>query len=119
MVEYLREKADPLLRWRMLGRGLWANGVDTLFDYLVSMLDYELSPVASQISCPTLITQVEGEAIGAGAQQLYDAITAEKILVRFTQAEGAGGHRETMARSLYHQRIFAWLDELVSRVQVS
>jgi hypothetical protein len=29
------------------------NGVDNLFTYFASMLDYELSPVAGQISCPT------------------------------------------------------------------
>ncbi len=53
MEEWLRgPEADPMLRWRLLQRGLWVNGVDNLFDYLVSMLDYELSSVANQISCP-------------------------------------------------------------------
>jgi len=119
MDTWLREKADPLLRWRLLDRGLWVNGVETLFDYFVSMLGFELSSVASEIACPALLTQAEGDPIAAGAQRLHDAITTEKALVHFTQAEGAGGHCETMARSLYHQRVFAWLDEVLSRVKVS
>jgi hypothetical protein len=38
---------------------------------------------------------------------------APKALVRFTTSEGADGHCETMARSLYHQRVFDWLDEVL------
>lgn len=114
MEEWVREKADPLLRWKLLQRGLWVNGVDSLFDYFVSMLDYELSSVAGDIACPTLLTMAEGDPVAAGAPKLYDALNAEKTLVRFTQAEGAGGHCEAMARSLYHQRTFDWLDEVLA-----
>jgi hypothetical protein len=35
-------------------------------------------------------------------------------LLRFTAAEGAGGHCEAFARSLYHQRVYDWLDETLS-----
>ena len=50
---YLRsENADPMLRWRLLQRGLWVHGVASLFEYLVDLARYELSPVASQITCP-------------------------------------------------------------------
>jgi hypothetical protein len=38
---------------------------------------------------------------------------APKELVRFTAAEGAGGHCECAARVLYHQRVFDWLDEVL------
>jgi pimeloyl-ACP methyl ester carboxylesterase len=106
-------EADPMLRWRLLQRGLWVNGVDTLYDYFVSMLDYELSSVANQISCPTLLTAAEGDPIAAGAPKLYEAIDVPKRLVRFTAAEGAGGHCEGAARALYHQRVFDWLDETI------
>ncbi len=113
MEGWLRQQAPPMLRWRLLQRGRWVNGADSLFDYFVKMLDYELSPVASQISCPTLITQAEGDPIAVGAAQLYNAVQTEKVLVQFRGSEGAGGHCETMARSLYHQRVFDWLDEVL------
>lgn len=32
-------------------------------------------------------------------------------IVAFTDAEGAGGHCEGMARHLFHQRCYDWLDE--------
>lgn len=113
MEEWLHSsQADPMLRWRVLQRGLWVHGVDNLFDYFVTMLDYELSPVAGLISCPTLITAAEEDPIAAGAPMLLAAINAPKRLVRFTAAEGAGGHCEGAARTLYHQRMFDWLDEV-------
>ena len=34
--------------------------------------------------------------------------------MRFTDAEGSGGHCEGMARTLYHQRVFDWLDETLA-----
>jgi pimeloyl-ACP methyl ester carboxylesterase len=116
MEEWLRgPEADPMLRWRLLQRGLWVNGVDNLFDYFASMLDYELSPVANQISCPTLLTAAEGDPIATGAPKLLEAIDVPKALVRFAAAEGAGGHCEGAARTLYHQRVFDWLDEVLEK----
>jgi alpha-beta hydrolase superfamily lysophospholipase len=108
------DQADPLLRWRLLQRGLWVHGVDTLFDYLAAMTAFEISTVAGQITCPTLVTAAEGDPIAAGASRLYEALqVSRKALVRFTAAEGAGGHCESFARTLYHQRVFDWLDEVI------
>jgi alpha-beta hydrolase superfamily lysophospholipase len=116
MEEYLRSPdADPLMRWRLIQRGLWVHGVPTFFDYAKEMTRYELSSVAGRITCPSLITQAEGDPIAAGAPRLLEAIGAErKTLVRFTAAEGAGGHCEGTARRLYHQRVFDWLDETLA-----
>jgi alpha-beta hydrolase superfamily lysophospholipase len=116
MEEYLRgPDADPLMRWRLIQRGLWVHGVPTFFDYAKEMTRYELSSVAGRITCPSLITQAEGDPIAAGAPRLLEAIGAErKTLVRFTAAEGAGGHCEGTARRLYHQRVFDWLDETLA-----
>jgi pimeloyl-ACP methyl ester carboxylesterase len=110
---YLRgPQADPDLRWKLLQRGPMAHSVDTLYDYLAALAGFELSPVAGQIPCPTLLTAAEGDPTSAGARRLLEAIPVErKMLVRFTAAEGAGGHCEAMARTLYHQRVFDWLDE--------
>jgi len=40
-------------------------------------------------------------------------IPGEKVHVRFTEAEGAAGHCEPMARSLAAQRFFDFLDDHV------
>ena len=103
--------APAMLRWSLLQRGFWVNGVDSLYDYAVDMLRYELFPVAKNIACPTFISQATHDPVAAYAPDLFAAITAPKVLVPFTAAEGAGMHCEVMARTLYDQRMFDWLDE--------
>jgi alpha-beta hydrolase superfamily lysophospholipase len=106
---------DPQLRWSLLQRGLWANQQATLYDLFAELCRYTLSDVAARITCPTLLTQAENDPMGAGAPTLLDAIAAErKTLVRFTAQEGAGGHCEGMARRLFHQRVYDWLDEMLA-----
>jgi pimeloyl-ACP methyl ester carboxylesterase len=110
-----RPDADPSLRWRLLQRGPWVHGTPTLFEYFAEMTRYELSPVAGNIACPTLVSQAENDPIAANADKLLAALTVErKELVRFTAAEGAAGHCEATARRLYHQRVFDWLDEILA-----
>jgi pimeloyl-ACP methyl ester carboxylesterase len=102
---------DPSLRWALLQRGRWVNDKATLFDLLADLTCYRISDVADQINCPTLITQSEGDPVGAGAKKLFDALTVQKVLLKFTAAEGSGGHCEATARRLFHQRVYDWLDE--------
>jgi hypothetical protein len=103
-----------MLRWRLVQRGFWVNGQSTLCDYFADMVRYEISSVAKDIACPTLLTAAEGDPIAAGAPELFDALTVPKALLRFSVAEGAGGHCEALARTLYHQRVFDRLDETLA-----
>jgi pimeloyl-ACP methyl ester carboxylesterase len=103
--------APAMLRWAIVQRGFWVNGVDSLYAYAVDMLRYELSPVAKNIACPTFISQAEDDPVADYAADLFAAITAPKVLVPFTMAEGAGMHTEALARTLYAQRLFDWLDD--------
>jgi pimeloyl-ACP methyl ester carboxylesterase len=103
--------APPMLRWSIVQRGFWVNGVDNLYDFAVAFARFELSPVAQNIACPTFISYPDADPVAEGAPLLYEAISAPKTLVPFTTAEGAGMHCEMMARSLYHQRLYDWLDE--------
>ena len=106
-----RIESNLTLRWSVRQRGLWVHGVDSLAGYLSLARNYRLSNVAGQIKCPTLVTQAESDPIAAYAQKLYDALTCPKTLMRFTDEEGAGDHCEGMARALFHQRAFDWLDQ--------
>jgi pimeloyl-ACP methyl ester carboxylesterase len=116
MEDYLRsDKADADMRWRLIDRGLWVHGKDNLYDLIAELMRYEVSSVAADIACPALLTAAEGDATSAGAPKLLDAIGADrKALIRFTAAEGAGGHCEGMARRLFHQRCYDWLDETLA-----
>jgi len=108
-------RSSPYLAWT-IGRALWVHGVDSLADYLKATAEYSLKGRAENIRCPTLVCGAENDPIAHFADQLYAALKCPKAMVRFTAAEGAGGHCEETARSLFHQRAYDWLDEVFDNV---
>jgi len=114
MERWLRsEESDPLLRWRVIQRGLWVNGADTVFDYFRRLLEFRLSDVVGEITCPTLATMAEGDPLSTAAPRLIEAIPAPGEVIEFTAAEGASGHCEGLNRRLYHERVFDWIERNV------
>lgn len=112
LAEILDGMAKKPTRGWSLRRGLVVHGVDSPLAYLDATRDFRLDGYAQTISCPTLVTHAEGDAIGASAPQTFDALTvADKQLIRFTAAEGAGDHCEAGARTLFDARAFGWLDD--------
>ncbi len=106
-------RSNPYLSWT-IRRALWVHGLDSLADYLRVAADYSLEGRAERIRCPTLVAWAEGDPIARFAQRLHAALRCPKALVRFLASEGAGGHCEETARSLFHQRAFDWLDDVLS-----
>ncbi len=91
-------------------------GTDDPFEVYSRLREYHLRDVAGLIECPLLIADPENEQFWPGqSQQLYDALSGPKELVRFTVAEGAGGHCEPAALGLRDQRVFDWLDQTLGR----
>lgn len=114
MEAWLRSgQADPLLRWRLIQRGLWVNGKRNLFDYFSHLMEFRLSDVAGRITCPTLATMTEGDPLSAAAPRLIEAIKAPGEILEFTADEGASGHCEGLNRRLYHERVFNWIQRNV------
>lgn len=106
---------DEMLHWRIVQRGFWALNVNSLEDFFKSMSNFKLSHIVQNIRCPTLITLPDDDPIASGVLQLYHALkVSNKKLVRFSEKEGSGGHCEMLARSLYNQRVFDWLDETLA-----
>lgn len=98
--QHLRSSAaDPIMRWKVIQRGFWVRGVDSLYDLAHELGRFEISSVVSQISCPTLLTATEDDPVAARALTLYEALRYPKQLVRFTVAEGSGGHCESLSRA--------------------
>lgn len=116
LVEFMlaRNIRHPTKGWA-IRRGLYVHGVDTPLDYLKLSQRYTSEGRVQDIACPTLIMSAEGDEIGATAQRLYDALTVEKRMLRFTAAEGAGGHCECGGRVLVNQRVFDWLDTVLAQ----
>ena len=105
--------SDPATRWKVVQRGFWVNGVANLGEYLSDIERYTMKGRAELIRCPTFLAVAENDPIGRGAQTLYDALKCPKTLVRFTAADGAGGHCEMGNRSTLNRATFDWLDEIL------
>ena len=108
----LNRRLKHLTQGWALRRGLWVHGLRTPMDYL--RLTQQYATAAARITCPTLICSAEGDEIGATADQLYAQLRAPKARMRFTVAEGAGGHCETLGRSMFNARVFDWLDNTLA-----
>jgi len=78
-----------------------------------ALQSYNVTDVAPKITCPTLVTQYEGDtSFGNGPQQLFDLLTMKnKQLVQFTAVDGAQYHCGPMAPQLVAETMWDWLDE--------
>ncbi|MGV9801011.1 alpha/beta hydrolase family protein [Mycobacterium sp. NPDC003449] len=109
-----RHELPTNLKW-LLSNAVWTFGTDR-GDELRSMTSgYTMAGIADRITCPTLVCDGEEDefATTGQAQQLYDALTCDKELIVFTAAEGAQSHCQMGALTLFHQRAFDWLDDVV------
>jgi pimeloyl-ACP methyl ester carboxylesterase len=116
-LELLRISLDQTLHhltggWG-LRRGMWTHGVSTPLAYIETTQQYTMHGFAKEIQCPTLICCADNDEASLNAKPLYDAMQCPKQFIIFTAAEGAGEHCEAGARSLFHQRAFDWLDNVL------
>lgn len=99
------------LRWAV-SNGLWVFNVATAQEFVDEASKYDLTRVVDQITCPTLVCEAENDQFFHGQPQLlYDALRCPKTLLKFTATEGAEEHCHEGALTLFHQRMFDWLDE--------
>jgi hypothetical protein len=101
--------ASPQKR-EWFGARMRTLGARTIGDFLRLQPAFTVQPVAHAIRCPTLITDGEGD-FASQSQTLFDLLTCPKKLVRFTDAQGAGGHCCGLGQSLWEEVVFGWLDE--------
>jgi alpha-beta hydrolase superfamily lysophospholipase len=103
-------RSNPVLNWKVVQRGFWVHGVDSLSAFLASAELFTMRGHAERIQCATLITQAENDGLAADAGFFFDTLRCPKTLIRFTAAEGADGHCEMKNRSLLNRRVLDWLD---------
>jgi alpha-beta hydrolase superfamily lysophospholipase len=104
-----RMARHPTAGWA-LRRGMLTHGTATAWDYFVDAARYEQADVIGNISCPTLVCDAESDDISAFSKTFFDLLRCEKDYLRFTADEGAGEHCVSGNRSLFHERVFDWLD---------
>ena len=101
--------SDPRSR-EFYGSRMAAMGAESFGSWLRLLATYSLDGLAEQISCPTLVTEGEGD-FASQSRKLFDALTCEKEFHAFTEAEGAGGHCEGMGQVIWQDAVFSWLAE--------
>jgi hypothetical protein len=92
------------------GSRMAAMGANSFGHWLRLLGTYTLEGYAEDISCPTLVTEGEGD-FASQSTKLFDALTCEKEFHGFSIAEGAGGHCEGMGQLVWAEVVFSWLFE--------
>ena len=106
-----RARASTSQRW-VLSNAIWVFDATSGQALLDEVTKYDLTGVADQIQCPTLVCEAEDDQFFKGQPaKLYDALTCPKTFLQFTADEGAGEHCHEGALTLFHQRLFDWLDD--------
>jgi pimeloyl-ACP methyl ester carboxylesterase len=104
----------PTAGWA-LRRGMLTHGMATPWDYFVDAARYEQEDVIGKIACPTLVCDAESDDISAFSRRFFELLRCEKGYLRFTADEGAGEHCVSGNRSLFHERVFDWMDQRIAR----
>jgi esterase/lipase len=90
------------------------HGLSTVRAYCEDMLRYSNAETVTQITCPTFVTDNETDVVSTGqGKLLYDHLTCPKEFRRFTRAEGAEGHCEGMAPTVFWDAAYNWLDTVL------
>lgn len=99
----------------LLAPRMVTHGASSVRAYLADMLRYTNAPTITQVTCPSYVTDNETDTVSTGqGQQLFDHLTCPKQFRLFTQAEGAAGHCEGMAPTVFWTAAFDWLDHIIN-----
>jgi hypothetical protein len=88
--------------------------VEDLRGYLAAIAPFTMDGRAEQIHCPVLGTTGEGDVLAMGAEKFMSQLKVPSELVKYTAAQGAGGHCEMLNRWLAVQRVLDWLDDTLA-----
>ena len=96
----------------LYGSRMAAMGAGTFGEWLRILSTYSLDGLAEKITCPTLVTEGEGD-FASQSRKLFEALTCEKEFHAFSASEGAGGHCEGLGQLVWQDVVFSWLAERI------
>ena len=91
------------------GARMATMGASTLGEFLRMQPGYTLEGRAGLVTCPTLVTEGEGD-FASQSDRLVAQMTCPVTHHRFLSREGAGGHCEGLGAALFEDVVFDWLD---------
>jgi hypothetical protein len=85
---------------------------NSLIEYLKSLHEFENESILGQINIPVLITRASKDAICDQAEIVYNKLVScnKNMFMVFGNQDGTTEHRQTGARMLFSESVFAWLD---------
>src|SRR3569833_199214 len=100
----------------VLRRGMLVHGTTTPLDFVRTLHEFDNAPVLGKIRVPTLVTHAMEDGLAGQAKVVFEKLTAceKKEYMQFSDETGAGEHCELGARSFYSEKVFAWLDDVLS-----
>jgi hypothetical protein len=99
----------------LLAPRMATHGLTSVRAYCADLLRYTNADTVTQISCPTFVTDNETDTVSPGqGKALFDHLTCPKEFRLFTRAEGAEGHCEGMAPTVFWDAAYNWLDSLLT-----
>jgi pimeloyl-ACP methyl ester carboxylesterase len=99
----------------LFGPRMATHGITTVRAYVGELRRYNSRDQAPTITCPSFITDNETDTVSTGqGQELFNALTCAKTFRRFRKDEGAEGHCEGMAPTVFWSAAFDWLDTALS-----
>lgn len=122
-LEKLRSSVEAMTQGAVQGwnmrRNLFAHGIPDVVEWMRSLMEYQCKDRLDQISCPVLVTAAENDFLLESARELYALLPGPKTWIEFSSADGAGEHCEQGTRSLFNQKAFDWLDEVLHGITAS
>lgn len=99
----------------LLAPRMSTHGIASVRGYCKDLLRYTNEETAAKITCRSFVTDNETDVVSVGqGKQLFDKLTCPKTFRLFTKAEGAEGHCEGMAPTIFWAAALDWLDETLA-----
>jgi hypothetical protein len=94
------------------GARMATHGLSDVGEYFQALRELDMTPVAGQITCPTLLVECEGDALASdgGADALAAALTAPTTRITLSASSGAGGHCGGLGQKVWDAAVYDWLD---------
>lgn len=91
-------------------------GKPTPYDTFTAAMAYNLRDVVGKIRTPILITDPDEETFWPGqSKELYDHLSSDREIIRFSREDGANWHCEPMGRLEVELRMLDFFEDRLSR----
>ncbi len=90
-----------------------SHGLSDVAAYFNELRRYNMLDVASQISCPTLAIECEGDFAGGGGRALADAASGPAEVIRLSADSGAGGHCGGVGQRVWEAAVYGWIGRVI------